>query len=49
MGDFNAQDLASTAWAFAAAVQSDAPHFAALAREAEQRWEVVDAPATQLY
>ena len=37
MGDFNAQDLANIAWAFATACQSDALLFAALARAAERR------------
>ena len=35
MGNFNAQGLANTAWAFATAGQTDAQLFAALAREAE--------------
>ena len=35
VGDFNAQGLANTVWAFATACQSDAPLFAALARAAE--------------
>ena len=37
MGDFNAQELANTAWGFAMADQSDAPLFAALAKAIEQR------------
>ena len=37
MGDFNAQDLANTAWAFATAGQSDAALLTALARAAERR------------
>ena len=37
MGDFNAQDLANTAWAFATAGQSEAQLFSALAMSAEQR------------
>ena len=36
MSEFNAQDLANTAWAFATAEQSDASLFRALARAAEQ-------------
>ena len=35
MGDFNPQNLANSAWAFAKAGQSDAPLFTALARKAE--------------
>ena len=35
MGDFNVQELANTAWAFATASQPDAQLFAALARAAE--------------
>ena len=46
MGDFNAQDLANTAWAFATAGQSDAQLFTALAREAE--WHVRDFKAQNL-
>ena len=37
LGDFNMQDLANTAWAFATASHSDAHPFAVLARAAEQR------------
>ena len=37
MGDFIAQELANTAWAFATAGQLDALLFTALARAAEQR------------
>ena len=37
MRDFNVQDLANTAWAFATANQSEAQLFAVLARAAEQR------------
>ena len=37
VGDFNAQGLANTAWAFATAGQSDALLFMTLARAAEQR------------
>ena len=37
MGDFNAQGLANTAWAFATAGQSDALLFMTLARAAERR------------
>ena len=40
LGNFNVQDLANTAWAFATASQSDAQLFAALARAAE--WRVKD-------
>ena len=35
--EFNAKDLANTAWAFAKAGQPDAPLFMALARMAERR------------
>ena len=37
MSDFNSQNLANAAWAFATADQSDASLFAALATAAEQR------------
>ena len=37
VSDFNTQELANTAWAFATAGQSDAQLFAALARAVEQR------------
>ena len=37
VGDFNAQELANTAWAFAKAGQPDAQLFMALARAAERR------------
>ena len=37
LGDFNMQELANTAWAFATANQPDAQLFAALARAAELR------------
>ena len=37
MGDFNAQELANTAWGFAAVGQSDALLFTVLARVAERR------------
>ena len=37
MGDFNSQELANAAWAFATADQSDALLFAALATAAERR------------
>ena len=37
MSDFNSQELANTAWAFALADQNDAPLFVALAAAAEQR------------
>ena len=37
MGDFKAQELANTAWAFAAAAQADASLFGMLAKVAEQR------------
>ena len=37
LGDFNVQELASTAWAFATAGQSDVQLFTALARAAERR------------
>ena len=37
MGDFNAQGLANTAWAFATAGQPDAQLFMALASVAERR------------
>ena len=37
MGDFNSQDLANSACAFATAGQSDASLFALLATAAEQR------------
>ena len=37
VGDFNAQNLANTAWAFATAGQSDAQLFMVFARMAEQR------------
>ena len=40
LGDFNVQDLANTAWAFATANQQDAQLFAALARTA--KWRVGD-------
>ena len=43
MGDFNAQSLANTAWAFATACQMDSPLFAALARLAERRMGNFDA------
>ena len=43
VGDFNTQDLANTAWAFATAGQSDAVLFTALATVAEQRMEDFDA------
>ena len=36
MGDFNSQNLANTAWAFATAGQSDVQLFVALARMAAQ-------------
>ena len=36
MGDFNSQELANAAWAFANVDQSDASLFAALAIAAEQ-------------
>ena len=36
VGNFNAQDLANTAWAFATAGHSDASLFKALARAAER-------------
>ena len=35
--DFNVQEVANTAWAFATASQSDAQLFAVLARAGEQR------------
>ena len=37
MGDFTAQELANTAWAFATVGQSDTPLFRALASAAEPR------------
>ena len=37
MGNFNPQDLANRAWAFASLGQPDARLFTALAREAERR------------
>ena len=37
MSDFNAQELANAAWAFATADQKDVSLFAALATAAEQR------------
>ena len=37
MGDFNVQELANKAWAFATAGQHDALLFAALATAAERR------------
>ena len=37
MGEFNVQDLANTAWAFAKASQADARLFMAVARTAERR------------
>ena len=37
VGDFNAQDLANTAWAFATVQRSDEKLFTVLARAAE-RW-----------
>ena len=37
VGNFNAQELANTAWTFATVDQSDALIFIALARAAEQR------------
>ena len=37
MGDFNAQELANTAWAFATAGQNDTLVFAALATVAVRR------------
>ena len=37
LGEFNGQELANTAWAFATASESDAQVFAALARAAERR------------
>ena len=37
MGDFNAQELANTAWAFATAGQSDGQLFTGLAKAAETR------------
>ena len=37
IGDFNAQDAANTAWAFAMAGQSNAQLFATLAKVVEQR------------
>ena len=37
IGNFNTQNLANTAWAFAKVVQLDAPLFIALARAAERR------------
>ena len=40
LGDFNVQDLANTAWAFATANQPDTQLFAALARTAE--WHLGD-------
>ena len=36
VGDFNAQSLANTAWAFATADQTDAPLFAVLSRATER-------------
>ena len=39
MGDFNAQDLAYTTWAFATAGQPDALLFMTLARAAERRMD----------
>ena len=36
LGDFNVQELANTAWAFATASQSEAQLFAVLARAAER-------------
>ena len=36
IGDFNAQDLANTGWAFATVSRADALLFMALAREAER-------------
>ena len=37
VGEFKAQNLANTAWAFATADQSDAPLFALVARKAQRR------------
>ena len=37
VGEFKAQDLANTAWAFATADQSDTPLFVLVAREAQRR------------
>ena len=37
LSEFNAQDLANTAWACATVVQSELKRFAALARIAERR------------
>ena len=37
LGDFNVQNLANTAWAFATAGHSDAQLFTTLARAAQQR------------
>ena len=37
VGDFNQQNLANTAWAFATLGHSDVQLFTALAREAERR------------
>ena len=36
MCDFNAQSLANTAWAFATAVQTDAPLFVVLSRATDR-------------
>ena len=46
MGDFSAQDLANTAWAFATARQRRAPLFAALARAGD--WRLGDSSAQGL-
>ena len=45
VADFNAQDLANTAWAFATAGHKDAQLFSALARAAERRVEDFNAQA----
>ena len=45
LGDFSAQQLANTAWAFATASQRDALLFAALARAAERRLGDISAQA----
>ena len=46
MSDFNVQDLANTAWAFATAGQLDAKLFTTLARASE--WRVGDFNAQSL-
>ena len=46
LDDFNAQELANAAWAFATVEQGDAPLFVALARVAERRLEAFSARAT---